>query len=90
MQKLISSSIKREYIYEMEALIRLGVLMMILSVVVYSEPLCPNFYEKTCPQALPTIKHVVQQALQQEKRMGASLLRLHFHDCFVNVSHIYR
>jgi len=27
----------------------------------------------------------VEAAVQKEKRMGASLLRLHFHDCFVNV-----
>jgi peroxidase len=26
----------------------------------------------------------VEEAVQQEKRMGASILRLHFHDCFVN------
>jgi peroxidase len=28
----------------------------------------------------------VQNALKTEMRMAASLLRLHFHDCFVNVS----
>ncbi|XP_020087300.1 peroxidase 4-like [Ananas comosus] len=27
---------------------------------------------------------IVEQAIEQEPRMGASLLRLHFHDCFVN------
>ncbi|XP_057825570.2 peroxidase P7 [Cryptomeria japonica] len=46
--------------------------------------LCPAFYEKTCPSALSTIKAAVKQAVAKEKRMGASLLRLHFHDCFVN------
>uniref|UniRef100_A0A5B7BU80 Peroxidase n=1 Tax=Davidia involucrata TaxID=16924 RepID=A0A5B7BU80_DAVIN len=35
-------------------------------------------------RALPTIRAVVKQAIQREPRMGASLLRLHFHDCFVN------
>ncbi|PKU72488.1 peroxidase P7-like [Dendrobium catenatum] len=44
----------------------------------------PNYYEKLCPQALPTIKTVVERAIAREPRMGASLLRLHFHDCFVN------
>ncbi|KAJ8533760.1 hypothetical protein K7X08_007084 [Anisodus acutangulus] len=29
-------------------------------------------------------KRVVEDAVRQERRMGASLLRLHFHDCFVN------
>ncbi|XP_072975645.1 peroxidase RIP1-like [Typha angustifolia] len=44
----------------------------------------PCFYDKVCPKALATIKKVVEEAIAQEPRMGASLLRLHFHDCFVN------
>ena len=47
--------------------------------------LSPKFYDKVCPQALPDIKKIVQAAVHKERRMGASLLRLHFHDCFVNV-----
>ncbi|XP_059669815.1 peroxidase 22.3-like [Cornus florida] len=49
-----------------------------------STPLSPYYYNKVCPKALPTIKQVVEDAVQKERRMGASLLRLHFHDCFVN------
>ncbi|CAN0901744.1 Peroxidase 4 [Linum grandiflorum] len=49
-----------------------------------SAQLTPNFYQKICPEALPTIKRVVSKAIRDEPRMGASLLRLHFHDCFVN------
>jgi peroxidase len=45
----------------------------------------PYFYDNVCPQALPAIKSIVEDAIKQEARMGASLLRLHFHDCFVNV-----
>ena len=48
--------------------------------------LSADFYEKVCPGALPVISSVVEQAINREPRMGASLLRLHFHDCFVNVS----
>lgn len=44
----------------------------------------PSYYDKLCPNALPTIKKVVEQAIARDPRMGASLLRLHFHDCFVN------
>ncbi|XP_028808627.1 peroxidase P7-like [Neltuma alba] len=47
-------------------------------------PLSPNFYDQSCPNALNTIKRVVAAAILKETRMGASLLRLHFHDCFVN------
>ncbi|GLT45521.1 hypothetical protein SLA2020_193480 [Shorea laevis] len=49
-----------------------------------SAQLSPNFYSKTCPKALATIKSAVASAVKKEARMGASLLRLHFHDCFVN------
>ncbi|KAF8728614.1 hypothetical protein HU200_017879 [Digitaria exilis] len=44
----------------------------------------PHFYDEACPAALPTIKRLVEEAVAAEPRMGASLLRLHFHDCFVN------
>ncbi|KAJ9545072.1 hypothetical protein OSB04_024779 [Centaurea solstitialis] len=47
-------------------------------------PLSPSYYDRVCPNALPTIKRVVEEAIAKERRMGASLLRLHFHDCFVN------
>ncbi|KAK9159248.1 hypothetical protein Scep_005822 [Stephania cephalantha] len=46
--------------------------------------LSPNFYATSCPNVLNTVKSVVQSAISRETRMGASLLRLHFHDCFVN------
>ncbi|XLS72843.1 hypothetical protein HN51_029708 [Arachis hypogaea] len=47
------------------------------------ELLSENFYHKTCPKAVETIRKAVIDAVSQEPRMGASLLRLHFHDCFV-------
>jgi len=43
-----------------------------------------DFYSSKCPKALSTIKTAVNNAVAKEHRMGASLLRLHFHDCFVN------
>jgi len=46
--------------------------------------LTSTFYDKLCPTALSIVKAAVNQAVNNEKRMGASLLRLHFHDCFVN------
>jgi peroxidase len=49
--------------------------------------LTSNYYDRVCPQALPIIRSVVKQAIYREPRIGASLLRLHFHDCFVNVSY---
>ncbi|CAO2839214.1 unnamed protein product [Amaranthus hypochondriacus] len=51
---------------------------------VVSAQLSSNFYSTSCPNALSTIQSAVQSAVKNESRMGASLLRLHFHDCFVN------
>jgi len=46
--------------------------------------LISTFYDKSCRNAPWIVKAAVKQAVANEKRMGASLLRLHFHDCFVN------
>ncbi|KAJ1690993.1 hypothetical protein LUZ63_015148 [Rhynchospora breviuscula] len=42
-----------------------------------------NFYQKSCPNLQTIVRSVVSQAIATEARMGASLLRLFFHDCFV-------
>ncbi|XP_055808630.1 cationic peroxidase 1-like [Solanum dulcamara] len=49
-----------------------------------SAQLTSNFYNSSCPNVLSIIKTAVNSAIATESRMGASLLRLHFHDCFVN------
>ncbi|KAJ7979728.1 Peroxidase [Quillaja saponaria] len=46
--------------------------------------LTPTFYNKTCPNLHTIIRSVVEDALQTDPRIGASIIRLHFHDCFVN------
>ncbi|XP_027119463.1 peroxidase N-like [Coffea arabica] len=43
-----------------------------------------DFYSSTCPNLLKIVRTEVQKAIMNEIRMAASLLRLHFHDCFVN------
>lgn len=48
-----------------------------------SAQLSTNFYASSCPQVFSAVKPVVQAAIAKEQRMGASLLRLLFHDCFV-------
>lgn len=45
--------------------------------------LSSTFYDGTCPNALSTIRTSIRQAVSRERRMAASLIRLHFHDCFV-------
>ncbi|XP_022153753.1 peroxidase N-like [Momordica charantia] len=43
-----------------------------------------DFYKSSCPNLLKIVRREVINALKSEMRMAASLLRLHFHDCFVN------
>ncbi|MCL7042368.1 hypothetical protein MKW94_027318 [Papaver nudicaule] len=44
--------------------------------------LSTTFYATSCPNVVSTIQTAVAAAVANEPRMGASLLRLHFHDCF--------
>ncbi|XP_065869537.1 peroxidase P7-like [Euphorbia lathyris] len=46
--------------------------------------LSTSFHSKSCPNLFSTVKPVVQSAINKEKRIGASIVRLFFHDCFVN------
>ncbi|OEL29162.1 Peroxidase 42 [Dichanthelium oligosanthes] len=61
----------------------LGLLVLVVLASAASAQLSPTFYDTSCPRALATIRSGVNAAVAQEARMGASLLRLHFHDCFV-------
>ncbi|XP_042386219.1 cationic peroxidase 1-like [Zingiber officinale] len=47
-----------------------------------SAQLSPEFYETSCPDALSIIGASVRAAVAGDPRVAASLLRLHFHDCF--------
>ncbi|KAJ4845312.1 hypothetical protein Tsubulata_025420 [Turnera subulata] len=60
-------------------------LLSIFFIQISSAQLSTDFYAKSCPKLVSTVRPVVQSAVSKERRMGASLVRLHFHDCFVNV-----
>ncbi|KAL5823859.1 hypothetical protein ACOSQ3_021840 [Xanthoceras sorbifolium] len=59
-------------------------MMLLFSFQLAFAQLSSDYYSTTCPRALSTIRTAVTTAVFKEHRMGASLLRLHFHDCFVN------
>ncbi|TVU27373.1 hypothetical protein EJB05_29978 [Eragrostis curvula] len=48
-----------------------------------SAQLSTSFYSKSCPGVYDAVKSVMKSAIAKEKRMGASIVRLFFHDCFV-------
>ncbi|XP_021296930.1 peroxidase 4-like [Herrania umbratica] len=62
----------------------LTLLLLVLALGSSNAQLSTNYYSKTCPNLFPTVKFTVHSAIMKEARMGASLLRLFFHDCFVN------
>jgi peroxidase len=47
--------------------------------------LTPTFYDETCPNVSSIIRNVITETVVSDRRIGGSLIRLHFHDCFVNV-----
>lgn len=63
------------------------VVVFILSLLAFSSnaQLSPTFYAKTCPNVQTIVSSAMRQAVAKEARIGASILRLFFHDCFVNV-----
>ncbi|XP_006341976.1 peroxidase 9 [Solanum tuberosum] len=71
----------------------LGLVMFILSCAIFQAfpvsssnnygGLFPELYQISCPQANEIVMSVLEEAISKDPRMAASLLRLHFHDCFV-------
>ncbi|KAL5225046.1 hypothetical protein ABZP36_011685 [Zizania latifolia] len=45
--------------------------------------LCEDYYDCTCPDAYDIVRRVLIEAQKSDTRIFASLIRLHFHDCFV-------
>ena len=45
-----------------------------------------GYYSYGCPAAELIVKEEVEKALIDDPGVGADLLRMHFHDCFVRVS----
>ncbi|RWW01073.1 hypothetical protein GW17_00035911 [Ensete ventricosum] len=60
----------------------LGLLLVLVGVAA-DGGLSPHYYKETCPLAEHIIRQNVEAVVYRDPRMAASLLRLHFHDCFV-------
>ncbi|WJX22902.1 Peroxidase C1B [Trifolium repens] len=43
----------------------------------------PSFYNTTCSNVSSIVRSVLSNVSQSDPRILASLIRLHFHDCFV-------
>lgn len=60
------------------------VLVAVTVVPTAESQLSPTFYDGQCREAVPLIREIVRDAVYRAPRLGAALLRLHFHDCFVS------
>lgn len=43
------------------------------------------YYTTNCPLAVPIVQNTVFAALQSDPTLAAGLIRMHFHDCFIQV-----
>jgi len=48
-----------------------------------------SFYRDTCPNVHSIVREVLRNVSKTDPRILASLMRVHFHDCFVQVSIIH-
>lgn len=65
--------------------IYLSIGLAILYAATADAQLSQSFYAKSCPGGVQAVANVVSAAVRSDRRNAAGLLRLHFHDCFVNV-----
>ncbi|EAY77487.1 hypothetical protein EE612_049691 [Oryza sativa] len=73
-----------EYSYSYRFMLVCSVLVLCLNTRGARCQLSDDFYDYICPDVYTVVQQHVYAAMRTEMRMGASLLRLHFHDCFVN------
>ncbi|KAF8405846.1 hypothetical protein HHK36_007923 [Tetracentron sinense] len=61
----------------------LALIILSYSIAISQGLLRVGFYSQTCPNAEAIVSSVVQEAITSDFNVAAILLRLHFHDCFV-------
>ncbi|KAI3461051.1 hypothetical protein Pfo_017714 [Paulownia fortunei] len=68
------------------SVLRLSVAIVVLMLALggCNAQLSTTFYGSTCPNVSSVVRNVMEQAQRGDVRAGAKLIRLHFHDCFVN------
>ncbi|XP_062171844.1 peroxidase A2-like [Alnus glutinosa] len=65
-------------------LLKLAIMSAILLLPRSNAQLSSTFYATTCPNVSAVVRGVIEEAAKNDVRIGAKLIRLHFHDCFVD------
>lgn len=47
-----------------------------------------KYYENSCPKLESIIRKQMEKVIKKDVGLAAALLRVHFHDCFVQVTNI--
>lgn len=61
----------------------LVILIVMNCIEISSQNLLLDYYKESCPLLEEIVRYVVKTKVLREPRVAAQLLRLHFHDCFV-------
>lgn len=67
---------------------KLFLLSLIVMIVIESssQNLVLDYYQESCPLLEEIVRYIVKTKVLRKPRVAAQLLRLHFHDCFVQVT----
>lgn len=70
---------------QMKSFVRLLILVQVAAILAGhgAAELSMDYYGMSCPYAEYIVRNVVGQALMKDPTLAGSILRLHFHDCFV-------
>ena len=79
--------------YKMAVMAKLLSLILLLEAMVTSgfrigpaaNSLSMDYYVMSCAFVEPVVRNIVNQALQNDPNLAAGLIRMHFHDCFIQV-----
>jgi len=73
---------------QMEAiLLSFSLMMLFLHGILVESQLSTSFYASSCPAVGEVVRLIVESHFGDDPTIAPGLLRLHFHDCFVQVCH---
>lgn len=69
-------------------IVKLGSLVLLVMALAVQAQLKTGFYSTSCPSAESIVRSTVVSHFNKDPTIAPGLLRLHFHDCFVQVSYL--